>query len=426
MPIQPSRTLASFAYRNYRLLWLTICGASTNQWMEQVLLGWLAYDLTGNPLALSGLSLARAIPTLVLGPLGGLAADRWHRPPLMGACQAVLLAAVVLLLAASTAGALTLVHLYLFAGVSGGVWAFSQPVRQALLPSLVPADRLSNAVALQSAGFQLTRMVAPAFAGLLLAGFGASVILWIEVILAGLVMICAGRIAAPPPAAVTHHEPMLQSYASAIRYLRTNRPLLAIVLVGFIPTLTATPYQTLLPVFARDVLHTGPEGYGVLASMSGWGAAAVTLTVASVAEIQGKGRVIALAGMAQGVVLLMLALSAWLPATPMAGFVSPAYLGVSLMLAVMGACVMAFNTLSTALVQHLCDDRMRGRVMSLFLLDIGIAPVGNGWTGLLASIPAVGAPVTYAAMGVMTLVGIGAGRWRFGRALATADASPAR
>ncbi|MSQ09523.1 MAG: MFS transporter [Dehalococcoidia bacterium] len=409
MPIPP-RTFASFAHRDYRLLWLTICGTSTNQWMEQVLLGWLAYDLTGNPLALSGLSLAGAIPTLVLGPLGGLAADRMHRPRLLLASHAVSLAAVAVLLAASTAGGLTIVQLYAFAAVSGGVWAFSQPVRQALLPALVPADRLSNAVALQSAGFQFTRMVAPGVAGVLLAGFGPTVILSLEVLLAALVMLAAGSIRTQQPPEPSQRESILTSHSSAIAYLRGNPPLLAVILIGFVPTLTATPYQTLLPVFAREVLQVGPEGYGVLASMSGWGAAAVTLTVATVAEIRGKGRLIALAGMAQGVVLLVLALSAWLPAQPMLGFISPAYLASAFTLAVMGACVMTFNTLSTALVQHLCNDHMRGRVMSLFLLDIGIAPLGNAWTGLLASVPLLGVPVTYAAMGVVTLVGMLPGR----------------
>jgi len=172
--LTPTRRLASLAYRDYRRLWFAICGASTNQWMEQVLLGWLIYGLTGNPLALGGLSVVRVIPTLVLGPLGGLAADRMHRPRLMVACQAVLLAAVCALLAASVAGALSIIHLYTFAAVSGGVWAFNQPVRQALLPSLVPADRLSNAVALQSAGFQLTRMVAPGIDTVLLPPTGAA------------------------------------------------------------------------------------------------------------------------------------------------------------------------------------------------------------------------------------------------------------
>jgi hypothetical protein len=269
-------------------------------------------------------------------------------------------------------------------------------------------------------------MVAPGIAGLLLAGFGPSVILGIEVVLAGLVMLMTASITAAAPTPAGPRESMLASYTSALAYLHSNRPLLAVVLIGFIATLTATPYQTLLPVLARDVLQVGPEGYGLLASMSGWGAAAVTLLVASSSELTHKARIIMRAGIAQGGVLLLLAVTAALPTTPLAGWASAGYVAAAVALVIMGTAVMAFNTLSTALVQALCTAEMRGRVMSIFLLDIGIAPVGNTLAAGLAGLPILGVPVTYAIMGAATLMSVITARRVFWSALAEADATSDR
>ncbi len=398
-------TFSSLRHLDFRLLWISVAFSSAGQWMEQVALSWLVYDLTNDPLTLGLVNGAKAVPALLSGPFGGVAADRMARKRLMLVsqfCIMLLALGLALLIFSKT---LQVWHLYAFAVLTGLAWSFNQPVRQSLVPSLVPREDLTNAIALQSAAFQLTRLVGPALAGFIIVWFGvggaflAKGLVYIGVI----AMILAMKI--PPLPEQVAKESVWTTLAGGFSYIKRDRPILSLILLALIPQLFAMPYFTLLPVFAKDVLGVGPEGFGILVTLPGVGAVAATLTIASIGDFPRKGRVLIVAGIAFGMGILALAATSLLPSSSLAlGSLSIGYVAASVCLAAMGGCMMSYNTLTNTLLQMLSRDDMRGRVMSVYMLDQGITPLGTMWAGFLASVPSLGAPGAFAIMGITVIV----------------------
>lgn len=398
------RTFKSLAHRDYRLLWFGVCGASTGQWMEQVVIGWLGYELTGSALALGLVNAFRAVPALLSGPLGGVAADRMDRKQLMVLSQLILGGAVALLLALTLAGHLQMWHLYLFAVVSGIGWSFNQPVRQSMVPTLVPREDLTNAIALQSSAFQLSRLVGPSIAGVLLAAWGAGSVMMLELALFAIVIATSLQMNVPPRAAGRAKEHPLASLKAGFAYIRNYHELFSVMLMALIPQLFAIPYFTIMPVFAAEVLHTNAVGYGVLATMPGVGATVATLTVATLSDIRNRGKFLVVSAVVQGVSIVILAGTSLASKEPFfADWLSPAFVLSALVLVFVGGSVMTYNTLSNTLVQTLSSDEMRGRVASVYMFNQGLQPLGTTWAGFLASLPMFGAAGAYLIMGLTTV-----------------------
>ncbi|MCX6022948.1 MAG: MFS transporter [Chloroflexi bacterium] len=167
------RTFDALHFRDYRFLWIGILFTSSGMWMEQVALNWIVYGMTGSAVDLAILNGMRALPSLITGPFGGVAADRMDRKKLMLTTGWALVALYVMLAALIFSGSLELWHLMAFSLATGMAWTFNQPVRQALIPSLVPPEAMMNAVALQSTAFNVTRILGPALGGLLMGTLGA-------------------------------------------------------------------------------------------------------------------------------------------------------------------------------------------------------------------------------------------------------------
>lgn len=371
--------------------------------MEQVALSWLVYDLTNDPLQLGIVNGLKAIPALLSGPFAGVAADRMERKRLMLVSQLAVLALALGLSLLIFSGQLQVWHLYVFAVLTGLAWSFNMPVRQSLIPNLVPRDDLTNAIALQSSAFQLTRLVGPAVAGFIIAGFGAGGAFFAKALMyAGVV----GMILLMQVPAITGgvtKEPVWTTFRAGFSYIRQQQGILSLILLSLIPQLFAMPYFTLLPVFARDVLGVGPEGFGILVTLPGIGAMATTLTIASLGDFRRKVQVMLIAAVAQGGGLLLLASTSQLPDGSV-GPVALNYAAASVVLALVGGCMMTFNTLTNTLLQTLTSDAMRGRVMSVYMLDQGFTPLGTMWGGFLASLPALGAPGAFAIMGATVIL----------------------
>ena len=147
---------------------------SAGQWVQQVTLGWLLYDLTGNSVLLGALNGLRALPFLVTGPMAGVAADRMDRRKLLIGTQWVLIVTAILFGLLVLSPFLHVWHLFLFTLVTGIAWTITEPVRMSLIPSAVPKDELANAVALNSGGFNMMKVIGPALGGALIAWFGAA------------------------------------------------------------------------------------------------------------------------------------------------------------------------------------------------------------------------------------------------------------
>ena len=147
---------------------------SAGQWVQQVTLGWLLYDLTGNSMLLGALNGLRALPFLVTGPMAGVAADRMDRRKLLLRTQWVLIVTAILFGALVASPFLHVWHIFLFTLITGVAWTVTEPVRMSMIPSVVPKTELANAVALNSGGFNLMKVIGPALGGMLIAWFGAA------------------------------------------------------------------------------------------------------------------------------------------------------------------------------------------------------------------------------------------------------------
>lgn len=379
-------TFAALRHRDYRLLWFTIMFSSAGQWMEGIALNWLVYDLTGSALMLGAINGVRAIPFLLFGPFAGVAADRMDRKMLMVWGQAYVVVLTTILAIDILAGWVQVWHLFVFMLLSGIGWSVTQPVRQALVPNLVPKEDLMNAIALQSAAFNSTRVVGPAVAGLLVAWVGPGGALMVKSIAYVIIVAMLMMIVVPPLRADFPKETVLKSLIGGFRYIGANRVVFWLIILALIPMLFAMPYFTLMPVFARDVLALGPEGFGLLMSAGGVGSLAATLMVASLGNFQHKGLLLLLSGIGLGVALILFSRSTYLPAA-------------LIVLVLVGAFQMTYMALTNTLLQLHITDEVRGRVMSIYMLDQGLAPFGSLWAGTTADL--LGAPAAVTIMGVI-------------------------
>jgi MFS family permease len=167
------QTFASLQHRNFRFLWFGILFMSAGAWVQQVTVGWLLYDLTGSAVLLGALNGLRALPYLILGLFVGVVIDRVDRRKLLIFIQPFLIVSTFALGVLIVSGKVKIWHLFVFALISGTAWSFTQPLRQALVPSLVPPKHLTNALSLTAMGHNINKVLGPALGGILIAVVGA-------------------------------------------------------------------------------------------------------------------------------------------------------------------------------------------------------------------------------------------------------------
>lgn len=381
-------SFGALRYPNFRYLWFGTILSSAGQWVQQVTLGWLVYSMTGSSVMLGMVNGMRAFPFLIAGPFAGVVADRVDRRNLMLATQLFLVVVTVAMGIVIAMGALEVWHLFAFTLCTGIAWSFNQPVRQAVVANVVPREALTNAIGLNSAGFNLTRVIGPTVAGILIVWFGAAGNFFIQGLayLGVCGMILATRLPASPVAA--RKSSMAANMMEGGRWVWRQRQVRTLMVLGLVPVLFALPYTSLMPVFAEDVLHVGPAGLGLLLSASGIGALAGALGVAMRRPgKRGRFQLATLAGLGVGLVLFSQTRSMLLAV---------------ICLALTGACQQSYMATNQTLLQVLIPDELRGRVMSIWMLNQGLLPLGSLFAGIFAH--AVGAPITVAVMGGLCLM----------------------
>ncbi|MSQ15116.1 MAG: MFS transporter [Dehalococcoidia bacterium] len=378
------RTFSSLRYRDYRFLWISILFMSGGQWMQQVALSWLIYQMTDSAFMLGAINGVGAIPFLIFGPWGGVAADRLDRKKLMLITQAYLLVFTLALGLLIVTEMLQVWHLFAFTFFTGVGWSFTMPVRQALIPSLVPREDLVNAVGLQSTAFTSTRILGPTAAGILIASVGPGLTFLLTSLAYLAILALVAQIRVPAAARDSTLTSPIQDLTEGFRYIGRNRLILHLILLALIPMTFAMPIQTLLPVFARDILEMGPKGYGLLVSFAGAGALIGTLAVASLGGYQRKGLLLMSSALAMGVALVLFSRSDWLPTS-------------LLFITFVGGFQMLYMSLNNTLLHANITDDVRGRVMSIYMLDFGLSPIGSLFAGTIANF--YGAPLAVTILG---------------------------
>ena len=366
--------------------------------MQQTAQGWLVLELT-NSAALLGLAGAVAgVPTLFLAAFAGVLVDRMDRKKLLVAgnlANALFAFALAVLV---TTGLVAYWHVLVVAFLAGIGLTIQMPAAQAVLSSIVDRTAIGNAVALNSAQYNMLRIVAPAVAGLFIAAGSLALGFWINAIAMAVVAVLNFSLTIPRERHAEIVRPaLLTELKDGIRYVASNRVLATIVLLPGVPALLVLNYITFFPIYARDILDVGAAGYGLLTGAIGVGAVVGALSIATLRPSGGSGRLV-LGGLAiVGLALAVFAVSRSLPVSMLA-------------LALLGTFQVSFYSTTNTLIQVLVPSRLRGRVLSLYLLtSIGLIPIGNLVAGAIAeqtgveAVLAGGGLITVAIVAVVAL-----------------------
>jgi MFS family permease len=363
---------------------------SIGNWMQATAQGWLVLGLTDSRLALGATSAAATAPILVLSIFAGVLADRIDLRRLLAATQLAAAAVAAILAILTATGVVEFWHVLVLAALSGSAGALATPGFQAVVSTIVDRSAIGNAVALNSAQFNLSRVLGPTVAGLIIAAGSIAVAFWANAV--GLVLVAFLILSLPIARAsnVARVEASLwANLVDGVRYVRAERTIALLVLLAAIPALFILNYLVLMPVFARDILNVGAPGLGLLNASLGVGALSGALGVAFLRPGGGSGRLM-LAGLGSASVgLIVFGLSTWLPLSCIA-------------LAVLGASQVAYYATTNTLIQVLVAPRLRGRVLSLYILtSLGVIPFGNLLAGAIAE--RFGSPLALAGGGTATL-----------------------
>ncbi len=384
-----NRVFKSFAYRDFRIMWIGACTSSIGTWMQILAQSWLVFQLSGSPFLLGLDSFLGSIPIVFFSLLGGVFADRTSRQNILIGSQVVQLTCAFLLATLFATGVVHVWHILTLSFIVGTAQSFGGPAYQALIPSLVKSQDLPNAIALNSIQFNLARVIGPTLGGLALTKLGASWcfslngVSFIAVIISLLVI-------RPQFVPIKTGESVMTSMRQGIQFLRKQSAMEALIFLAFSMTLLAFPLIVFLPVVARDVFHGGPDIYTLFLVCSGIGSICGALIVAGLGKYPHQGR---------AALMMLLALGAFIT-----GFAISHSLVLScILIFIAGAMLMAVFTTISSLVQMITADSMRGRVMSVYNVAFrGGMPVGSLVVGAL--VKQFSAPVVLAWNGVLLAV----------------------
>lgn len=358
-------------HRNFRLFIGGQLVSLVGTWMQSVAQSWLMYRLTHSEWLLGATWFCSQIPVFVLGPLGGVAADRYSRHRIVVMTQTAAMCQAFALAALTLAGWVQPWHILALATLLGIVYAFDMPGRQALLIHLAAREDLLNAIALNSATFNVARLLGPAVAGVLVARYGEGVCFALNgaSFLAVLASLVAMRL--PPPVACTRQSP-LEHLKDGFRYAYHSRPVRTLLGLMGAASIAGMPAIVLMPFFADEIYGRGSQGLGFLMGAMGLGAVAGTLWLAGRGRTSELPRVILASSVTLGAALVLFA-------------ASPSYHLALALMPVVGFSVMRQNASANTLIQTLIPDSYRGRVMALYaMMVVGLGPFGSLAAGALA------------------------------------------
>jgi len=383
----------SLRNRNFRLYAIGALIATTALQMQQLAQNYLVFDLTDQATAIGYVSAALGVSMLFCSLVGGVAADRLPKRNLLIAGRLGIGVFALFIGVMVTTGLIAVWQIIVASLATGIIAGFTMPAQQSYVPDLVGDKNLLNALALSSGIMNVTRIGGPALAGVLIAAFGVGPVYYIKFVAYGIFAVVllfipiTGKAVA---SAQTANSPMKDAL-DGFRYLRSDRTLLALLIVGLIPVILAMPYVNFLPVFQKEVFQVGTTGLGWMYMMVGGGAVAGSLVVASLTNYRYKGRVIIVSGLGFGVTLALFGLVAG-PNT---------FIPSLVILVLTGAFGTAFMALNQAMMLTITPPEMRGRVAGLFMMTFGLQPLGAMPIGML--IDAAGAPPVIACFGGATL-----------------------
>jgi MFS family permease len=385
----------------FRRLWLSGLCVNGARWMDMVLLGWLAFQLTDSPFMVAVAAFARSAPMMLLGLFAGLVADRMHRGRVLVFTQAMGLVTGLALAGLFWAGwgrFWPMVGLEVLFGV---LWAIDFPARRTALYALVGPRRVAGAVSLETVSMQVAKMIGPVLAGVGLARFGpAPCFAAVAALYALGLLIFIGLPARIGGPSGRDTASVVSSLGAGFREAWREPTVRAVLIITVLMNVLFFPYQHMLPVFARDVLGVGPEWLGALIGADGLGALLGALAIASRRGFLPHGRLFAVSVLIAPFLLLAFTGLRW----PWACLA---------VLVVIGAAESGFAAMQSTLVLLSAPAESRGRAMGILSACIGTQPAGTLWIGFLAT--GIGVPAAMALNGVVALVAMLPAAWPLAR-----------
>jgi MFS family permease len=358
-----SQTFESLQVRDFRWLWLSSMGAFIAMQMQMVARGWLVYELTSSTMALAWVMVSLALPMSVSSLIGGAITDRVSKRNLLGASLAASAAVTAWIALLIHLDVISFWHLLLAGFLNGIVLSFQMPGRFSFIPQIVGDNRLVNANALLNAGMNLSRVMSPALAGVLIGVMGTAIVFDIMalsyILGAGSVFMMHNR--GEPTG--RSGQSVTYDVKEGLRYVRRNTVVLALLVMAFLPLLFGFPFMMLMPVFAVDALGLGSGGLGVLFAISGLGAIVGSLVVAYLGNFKHLGILFFLAAITWGVALALFSQTTSL-------------MMAALPLGLIGLASAIFMSINLSMIQMYAAPEMRGRVMSIFMWTFSMMPLG--------------------------------------------------
>ena len=387
------RTFNSLGVTSYRNLWIGFLLQMGGMQMMMMTGGFYVYELTGIASLLGVVIAAAAIPAVSLALFGGVFADRLEKKRIIQAGQVVSLIAALFIGVSITTGTITWMHLLAASFVQGCVMPMIMPARQAIVPQLVGINRLQNAIALNSMVMSLTTMVAPTAAGGLIATLGIEVVYYVIAGMFVAAMFFTGLLPKLERASGGRNASIMKDMKDGLRYAASNRAILLLLSLSFATIIFAMPIRFILPVFAADDFGVDSFGLGTMLGAIGLGSLFGTLVIAFLGKFARRGFALLVSGIASGCILLGFSALSYL---------APVFLGALAILALVGVVQAARMTLTNSLMMENADQEYRGRVMSLFSLNMGLMPAGVLPITMIAD--NLGAPISLGIMAVLLIL----------------------
>jgi predicted MFS family arabinose efflux permease len=377
-----SAPVVTFRSRPYRYLWSASLLWNNARWADMVVLGWLVLEVTNSAWHVAVVGVLRSLPMMLFGLFGGVIADRFDRRALLIGSQVIGATVTTSMAALVFTGSFRFEHAIASSLLLGMQWAVEWPTRRALIPELVGRELTSNAIALESVSMNLSKIVGPLAAGWLIAYSGPASAFLAVTVLALLEIVLLALMPLPARGA----RPVVAG--SMVRYLRQgweelrlSQPIVGVLLITVFMNMLAFPHQTLLPVFARDVLFVDAVGLGMLGAASGVGSLLGALVLAGRAGVPRPGWLFAGGSFAMCLCLVGFALTREFPLA-------------LLLLGLSGLGQASFSALQSTIILAGSSDQLRGRAMGALTVAIGTAPLGLLEIGAITA--AFGAPIAVA------------------------------
>ena len=370
---QLPRLAVALRNRDFRMFWAGNFLSNIGTWMQNIAQGWLVLKLTNSAFWLGLVGFASTVPMLLFTVIGGVIADHVNRRKMLIMTQSAMMVFAFILCALAYLNKINVEEIALLAAGTGIAMSLNTPTYQALVPQLVPRKDLTNAIALNSAQFNMSRVLGPTLGGFAMAAFGVAGNFFLNGLSFLAVIIALTQIHYAHPQNPSEGRLWLKM-KQGFAYVAGRPEMSSIVLLMGITSLLALPYLVFVPYFARDVLHSDERGLGILMACSGAGSFFGAGTVAYLAKTRERGRFVFDASLGFFIVIIAFTFSR-------------SFLLSGILLMAAGYFMILMAATVNALLQHLADDHMRGRVMSIYSTAfLGLPPIGSLIAGSLAKL----------------------------------------